>query len=200
MSEWSVPRLWPGSTIVCLAGGPSLSLKQLRHVARKKLNGDCRTIAINDTGYLAWWADVMYASDERWWREHQAMLQHPGLKVSLMYGGVNLLRHRQVEGIEDDPGFLATGRNGGYQAINLALHLGATRIVLLGYDMKEGPGGTHWFGDHEKFPTQAGIFQSFLKAFNSLPEALKKRDVEVINCTPGSALSVFPRAELTQVI
>jgi hypothetical protein len=34
------------------------------------------------------------------------------------------------------------------QAINLAVHLGAARIILLGYDLSPARMGGHWFGDH----------------------------------------------------
>lgn len=41
------------------------------------------------------------------------------------------------------------GSNGGYAAINLAYHLGARRVFLLGYDMRRGPDGSaHWHGDY----------------------------------------------------
>jgi len=37
--------------------------------------------------------------------------------------------------------------------VNLAVQLGAARILLLGYDMRAVDGKTHWFGEHP-WPTR----------------------------------------------
>ena len=99
-----------------------------------------------------------------------------------------------IEGLEDSPNGLRTGANSGYQAINLAVHLGARRIILLGYDMKPSNGRSHWFGEH---PDRVDPpYSTMLASFPSLVDPLRKRGVEVINCTPDSALDVFPKMDL----
>ena len=198
---WSAPRLWPGWDFACLGGGPSLTQGQV-----DSLRDRARVIAVNDAYRLAPWADVLYACDWRWWRKHDGVADFPGLKVTLSnarghldaWPEIKVLENTGTDGLETAPTGLRTGRNGGYQAINLALHLGAARVLLLGYDMKAaGDGRTHWFGDHQDWPTKATIFENlFLPNFAGLAAPLRQAGVEVINCTPGSALTVFPALSL----
>ena len=202
MSEiWSVPRLWPGATVACLGCGPSLTQAQVDLV-----RGRCHVIAVNDAWRLAPWAEVLYACDWRWWHKHAGVPAFTGLKVTLsnslghvaVWPEIKVLENTGTEGLESAPTGLRTGRNGGYQAINLAVHFGARRIVLLGYDMKpDAQGRSHWFGDHEDWPTRPSIFRDvFLPHFDALARALEETGVQVVNCTPDSALDVFPKADL----
>ncbi len=204
-ASWSVPRLWPGSTIACLGGGPSLTQVQV-----DTLHGRARVIAVNDAWRLAPWVEVLYACDWRWWLKYVGVPDYSGLKVTLSnsrghldaHPDIQVLENTGTEGLEHDPGGLRTGRNGGYQAINLAVHLGAARILLLGYDMKpDASGRTHWFGDHDDWPTRASVFENvMLPHYAGLARELKALGVAVVNCTPGSALETFPRMPLEQAL
>ncbi|MFQ5774193.1 MAG: hypothetical protein ACE5GS_06735 [Kiloniellaceae bacterium] len=205
MTFWTAPRLWPGATVACLGGGPSLAQGQVDAV-----RGRCRVVAVNDAWRLAPWADVLYGCDWRWWQRNNGAPEFCGIKVTLSnslghldeWPGIKVLENTGIEGIELRPTGLRTGRNGGYQAINLAVHFGAKRIVLLGYDMKpDRAGRTHWFGDHEDWPTRPTIFRDvFLPHFEGLARALDELGVAVVNCTPGSALDAFPRAALEEAL
>jgi hypothetical protein len=90
---------------------------------------------------------------------------------------------------------LRNGRNSGYQAINLAVHLGAAQIILLGYDMQFGRRGEHhWFGPHpSRVPPPVDLF---LRHFPTLVKPLQQRGVSVVNCSPSTALTCFPRRPL----
>ena len=211
MSElWSVPRLWPGATVVCLAGGPSLDLAQVRRVAIARREDRIRAIAINDACYPAFWADVLYACDWRWWKKHEGVPSFKGLKITISnsrghvdeYPEIRIVENTGTDGLEIKPTGIRTGRNSGYQAINLCLHFGAKRIVLLGYDLKLGSNGeAHWFGDHEDWQLKQRTVDNVLKpAFNGLAKPLRKLGIQVLNCTPGSALEVFPKMELEKVL
>lgn len=202
---WPAPRLWPGATVACLGGGPSLTQADV-----DRLRGRTRAIAINDAWRLAPWADVLYGCDWRWWLKHGGVPGFAGLKVSLSnsrghldrYAAIKLLENTGVDALETRPSGLRTGRNGGYQAINLAVHLGARRILLLGYDMKAaGDGRTHWFGDHADWPTRPSVYATaMLPHFAGLAAALRDVGVETINCTLDSALTVFPCTDVETAI
>jgi len=98
------------------------------------------------------------------------------------------------------PNGLATGQNSGYQAINLAVLAGVKRILLVGYDMKPGPSGeVHWFGDHP-IKTDVAFFSSMLQHFPKLARRLIELDIEVWNCNPDSAISVFPKVPLDEAL
>lgn len=192
-----VPRLCTAGTIVCLGGGPSLTATDVNAV-RGQANA---VIAINDAYRLAPWAEVLYACDAKWWYWHHEkpeLQAFAGLKFALdpsakRFRGVQVLRKTGETGLELDPTGLRAGRNSGYQAINLAVHLGAARIVLLGYDMQGG----HWFGHH---PDQSGPpFNICLQRFATLVAPLKAAGVEVINCSRKTALTCFPCRPLADV-
>ena len=192
-------RIWPGETVVILASGPSLTEADCDYV-----RGKARVIAINSTYRLAPWADVLYACDARWWVWHQGAKDFAGLKFALTkdaarWPGVVVLKNTGTNGLEHDPHGLKNGRNGGYQSINLAVHLGATRIVLLGFDMQKGPKGEqHWHEDH---PNKIGPdYRKWLGLFETLVGPLKKVGVEVINCTRSTRLACFPCASLESVL
>jgi hypothetical protein len=68
--------------------------------------------------------------------------------------------------------------------------------------MKLGPNGAaHWHPDHVMTTNPGeGQFQGWLPHYRTLPPDLEKAGVEVVNCTPGSALDCFPRAKLEEVL
>jgi hypothetical protein len=197
MAPYAVPRLWPDSTIVCVASGPSLTVEDVEFV-----RGKARVIAVNTSYRMAPWADVLYACDARWWKWHKGVPEFEGLKFTLtspVWQGVRLLKNTGAAGLEVKPHAIRNGRNSGYQAINVAFHLGAKRILLLGYDMQRGPGGkSHWHGEHPM--VQRSPFSSFVQMFDTIVDPLKKHGVEVINCSRETALKCFPRMTITEAL
>jgi hypothetical protein len=196
-----VVRRWPDSTVVCVASGPSLTQADV-DLCRDR----ARVIVVNDNYRLAPWADVLYAADAAWWRLHQGVPGFVGLKYSIGSGapkGVIRLRNTGNSGLEVDPSGLRTGRNSGYQAINLAVHFGARRILLLGYDCQGGVTGTsHWFGEHPhglNRPSTA-MYQSWQTYFATLVAPLASLGVDVINCSRRTAVTCFPRQSLTEAL
>lgn len=206
---WTAPELWPGATFVILGGGVSLTAAQVESCRDRQREGSkVRIVAINDGYRIAPWADVLYFCDDKWWQWHSKKVgPWPGLIVRLAGGlhdfgdpRIKVMRNCDTSGLCTFRDGLNTGRNSGFQAINLAVHLGAKRILLLGYDMKPGPveGGRikmHWFGDHPG-GTSPSVFSQMLPWFDSLVKPLAARGTEIFNCTPGSALRAFPRADL----
>lgn len=191
-----VERLWPGETVVCLGTGESLTQRDV-----DRCRG-LRVIAINDAFTLAPWADVLFAGDRKWWDWHPEAAHFAGLKVSLESFALPLaavpdVRYLRIAGLggraglSTDPTTLATGYSSGYAAINLAYHLaGPTRVLLLGYDMH----GSHFFGAHpDKSHPQ---FVACLAAFERLVAPAKTAGLEIVNCTPQSALRCFPLRSL----
>jgi hypothetical protein len=190
----SVPRLWPGATVVCVGTGPSLTQADV-----DACRGRARVIVVNNAYQVAPWADALYAADEKWWRWHKGVPDFAGLKYTIdpnrkAWPGLVALRNTGQNGLESDPTGLRTGFNSGYQAINLAVHLGAARIVLLGYDMS----GDHYFGSHPDKTRPP--FGPCLQAFATLPAPLAAAGVEVVNATRRTALQVFPCVPLETLV
>lgn len=198
----AVPRLVPRGTVVCLGCGPSLTAEDVDR-CRDQVDG---CVAVNDSYRLAPWATALYAADARWWRWHaEAVRGFPGLKYSVQplsrtsVPEVIVLENTGDRGLELAPTGLRTGQNSGYQAINLAVHLGATRVLLLGYDMATQKGrASHWFGEHpDKKRTS---YNRFLPYFETLVAPLAAIGVTVLNCSRESLLPTFPRVTLDEAL
>ena len=194
-----IPSIWQGETAVCIASGPSLTQADCDFV-----RGRAKVIVINTSYKLAPWADVLYACDARWWKWNKGAKDFKGMKYALerragtLYPDVRVLKQQAPHGLSDDPTAICTGKNSGYQALNLAYLFGAKRIVLLGYDMQKGPNGEmHW---HKEHPMRTpALYRQFMDRFATLEQPLKERGVEVINCTRSTALKVFPCQPLEEV-
>jgi hypothetical protein len=197
-----VVRVWEGETVALIASGPSLTQEQCDAIPEH-----WNVIAVNDGYRLAPWADILYAADYRWWCEWQAPRFY-GVKVSIEQHqrvvwpeDIHVLRNLDQgvpEGLSLDPKGLKTGSNSGYQALNLAVLTGAKRIVLLGYDYKMN-GKAHFFGDHP-VPTNENHLVGYAKKFSTIENELKRLGVEVLNCSPDTALRQFPRVSLESIL
>lgn len=184
---------------MCLASGPSLTREDAAYAKAK-----ARTIVINTTYQMLPTADVLYAADLKWWKWHKGAPEFAGLKYTVtaeacIYPGVQCLRRGPQQGLSSHPDTLCLGSNGGYQAINLAAHLGAAKIVLLGYDMQRGPRGeTHWHGKH---PHENSMnLKGYALNFPWLVEPLKKAGIAIVNCSRTTALTCFPRMALEDAL
>ena len=203
------PRCWPDEAVAIIATGPSVSVGDLA-----ALRGRCKVIAINDAITVAPWADVLYSSDARWWRRYQGVPNFRGAKFSIgrsrgrrdpvtPYLDIDVLEHTGVEGLELAPHGLRSGEHSGYAAINLAVHFGASRLMLLGYDLSApAVGPSHFFGRHPAgLPeTTAPLFARFRGHYRSLAVELDTRGIAVANCSARSALDVFPVQPLTAAL
>lgn len=195
VARWSIPRLWHGDTVAILASGPSMS----QAVAdRVRAAGIC-AIAINNTYRLAPWADVLYAADRDWWNHTPDAASFAGVKISCeRVPAAHCLHNAGGTGYSDEPWMVHTYGNSGAQAIQVAAKAGAGRILLCGMDMRVG----HWHGDH-KYPLRNAEPEHYVKRAKRMDELaghLDQRGVDVLNCTPGSALTCWPMVDLEEVL
>jgi hypothetical protein len=93
------------------------------------------------------------------------------------------------------------GADSGQFAIQIAVLMGCTRIVLLGFDMGDGPKGErHWFGDHPQGLRNTSPYDLFLEKYEKAAKWCRENGIEVINCSRRTRLECFPRAELKDVL
>lgn len=212
---WMTPKLWHNETVFLLGGGPSLLAEDLT------LIHDRRVLACNDAFKLGCWVDAVIFGDGRWYRRFKDEVnQFEGLKIA-MHGdalgeqGWHVVR-RIGSGIWTVPGTCGWNLNIGLGAVNLAINLGAARIVLLGYDMKfkkteptgkgfdeslrwEVHGKTsNWH--HNPWKQRNGRHKVYIKQFDKMKGQIDKTGVEVINATPDSALRTFPYRPLRECL
>lgn len=204
----TLPRLAEGGTVVCLAPGPSLTQADVEYV-----RGKATVIAVNDAVDAAPWADVAYSSDSGWWIRRKGLPTFPGLRVTVgsrpqglegQFDGMLVLRLMQIEGVCFKANGLATAKNSGGAAINLAVHLlpeiGVRRILLSGYDL--GPSGRRY---HFNEPPQGASkpssnYEKFRGYIATMAKPLSDAGIEVINCSRKTALTCFPRRSLADVL
>jgi hypothetical protein len=215
-----IERAWEGETLAIVCSGPSLTAADLERV-----RGRMPVIAVNDNYLVAPFADIVYFADAQWWKWHstgieknwawarftseqvkkafaefrgqKCTIENTGLQVS--DPGVFFLHNFGSEGLSDRPNGLHTGSNSGYQAINLAVLAGAKRILLLGYDMKHTGGRSHAHNGHPvKHPED--VYLRYARNFATMVPHLQKLGVEVVNCTPQSAITCFPKEALESVL
>ena len=201
MDAWLASMPWRGETAVVAASGPSLTRDQLDYC-----RGRARVAVVNTTYQLAPWANLLYACDRKWWAVHGGAPAFAGRKVSLEttdWDDVQRIACSGKRGFDLNPGYVRTGSNSGYQAVHLvAGTLGAARIVLLGFDMQPGKERDHWHADHPApcSAPQRDTMARWRGFFDELAPGLAQHGVGVVNATPGSALTCFPRVALEDAL
>lgn len=178
-------RLWAGLTVACIASGPSLRAEDCQLIEAAGLP----TIAVNSSWKAARFASAIYAGDPDWWHQYGKEIDIPAERWTHNPNAAQTL------------GIKANGKgssvlNSGYRAIELAIELGATRVLLLGYDCSVAA-GTHWHGDHDKTKNpDAKRCAVWLNQF----ARLDMRGAQVINCSRETALTCFPRMRLEDAL
>jgi hypothetical protein len=167
------------STFAVLGTGPSMS-QGLADLVRDK----CRVVAVSDSYKLAPWADALVSNDRAWWKQHPEAMKFAGRK----FAGAKLSGTEYLMAT----GIYRAGSNSGLQGLRVAEMLGATRILLLGFDMR----GSHFFGEHPSplRNTTAKRFAAHIAQFKGW------YGTKVINCTPGSALTAFPMMDIREAL
>jgi len=183
-----------------IASGPSLTAEDVA-----LLEGQ-RVVAINDNYILAPWATVLYGADPIWWEWHAERAELKAFKgrkitqdkeAAERYG-LEYIRSVDADGLSRDPAYVHKGSNSGIQAINLAYHFGARRIVLLGFDMQATGGKAHWFGDHPNgFRSN---WEKWLWRYQFVADDAQRMGLEIINASRETALRCFPRAPLSSLL
>jgi hypothetical protein len=79
----------------------------------------------------------------------------------------------------------------------MAAHMGAKRVILLGYDCQHTGGKAHWHGDHPSHLGNASAMDQWIVSFGQLAARLK---CEVLNATRETALECWPRVDLEKAL
>lgn len=196
---------WTGQTCFILGGGPSL------RGFRAGLLSYRRVIGVNEAGLsMMPSCDVLLWSDARWFDWNRGRLsEHSGLlKVARHrtdWPGVHRVLYRQGADFCWSPDCVA-GPDAGLSAINLAVHFGAARIVLLGFDCRDFPKGQwrsgNWHNRHKCGPIEGQREGQFLPAHRRAAAALRAHGMagRVVNATPDSVLDCWPMVKLGSVM
>jgi hypothetical protein len=88
--------------------------------------------------------------------------------------------------------------NSGADAISLAVHGEAKKIILLGYDCQKTNNQSHWHGDHVKGLGNANRIDIWPKKFEALAEW--SANVPIINASKETALNCFQKMSLDEAL
>jgi hypothetical protein len=201
--DWKVPALWKNDTAFIIAGGPSVADQDLSLLKGR------RVIVVNSSYTVYPNADYLIFADQRWYEDHKDSIAKvfKGQVVSLArkvsgQAILNLKRHKPQPALTDDPSRVAIHFTTLQSAINLAVHLGVKKIVLLGADMQRGPDGrTHHHAPH-RWKNKAGnsTWDAQMAHLRHLERPLREIGVEVINTSPVSRINWWPKQSLAEAV
>lgn len=195
---WTVPREWVGERCFVICGGESV--KAQRSLI-PQLNG--RVIAVKEGVYLKPRADVVFFAGERpaeiappvlqAFRGQRAVVRGKGHPVFPSY--VKRLDRTPTHEVWSDDPTRVTGFDSGTSAISLAILLGASDVIVLGYDMVGG----RWFnGEIPHFlpnPPERD-FQAHMAPLPALAADAKAKGIRIVNVSPTSRVTCFERQPL----
>ena len=171
-------------TIACVASGPSLTSDD----CDKLRSSEILIIAVNNSWRAAPFCFAIYAADCCWWEEYSEDITIPAER----WCGDNFTASRFGIGFLESkiPGSF----NSGQRAIELAIRLGAQRVLLLGYDCSIRH-GEHWHGKHSTLanPDSFSVnrwHDEFERLRNAYPS------IEILNCSRRTRLNCFPKMSL----
>lgn len=219
-------------TAVLIATGPSLTQQQLDLVRQKQKTDGVVTFGINNVYQSYPWLDVFLSCDGPWWRWYwnDPELREMSKTTSMFtwYNefaeefGINYIKAIVRDGVSLDPSVVHINHGSGPMMMNLALHYGVTKMVLIGHDMKfasdydgrkqfVGSKPRHYFGEYPK-PLQHwpsvkvrqgvldGLIEAYIKIEKQFATDPRLSSVDIVNCTEDTALTMFRRGDLEKEI
>lgn len=197
------PRDWIGETVVIVASGPSTERVDLSLIIGLRCiaaSHGCR--AVPD-------ADLLLSGGHSFAR-NRAYEPYRGDLIVIgnpLMSGIHpdkrmvYMKRAGAAGLTDDPTALCGAESSVTLAINYAVHRGVARIILLGCDGKPGPNGERRVGGPETDTRDAmARYRDQDRAMRSQIEPLRARGIGIVNCSPGSVLTAYPRADLEDAI
>jgi hypothetical protein len=192
---WTCQPEWSGETCFIVGGGASVCNIDLRLIEGRRI------ITVNSAVFSVPFADFQVFADPHWWWHYWPQLK--GFKgrivaatPSKLDGRVlNMRKMKPPPGLTLDRQALVCHYTSVQAAINLAFHLGAERIVLLGVDNGPAQDGTlyhhrphpsHWNRAPDCWDRQRDNLALTCKP-------LKRAGIEVINASPTSRLDLWPK-------
>jgi hypothetical protein len=173
--------------VFVLASGPSLNAHDIELVRASNIP----TIVVNRTWECVPFSTIIFAGDELWWRKYHNSINIPAELWTCSPPAAHRYRLK-----------LLTRKgpfNSGLRAIQLAIHLGATRIYLLGYDCRYDGEKRHWHDDYPPGMGNAHSVKKWAGQFDKLASEYRGR-VDIVNCSRSTALICFEKIALEVIL
>jgi len=224
--------MWEGGTVFIIGGGPSTprQFSVPEDIISQVTQGGAspvlyspymealhtkHVIGINIAYMLGGWLDMVFWGDKKFFLKHQyGLAKFPNLRVTCSPtpyspGWVKVVGKdkSKMYGISNNPKMVSWNANSGAAAISLAASAGASRIVLLGFDMSlDASGYQHWHGEYRRYPRDVQHeksnlpFVRHLQGFPAIAKDAKARGIEILNASPTSAIKEFPKIYISDVL
>jgi len=196
---WDVPRIFEGKAVCIIGGGPSLMKFDIGVTKGQAC------IAVNNSYKIAPWSQVLHFADAAWWQWNgkDVLEKFEGI-ICTATSDVASVHHPRIKRMWRDRNKFTTDRqklhgwDSGTQAINLAYHMGAAKIILFGIDMQPAKDGrTQWHNDHKRPTLTANYENRFLPSLRKAIIELDRLGVPVVRATsPG--VSMAPLIDLPE--
>lgn len=225
---WTPAPLFRGETVFALASGPSLTQEvadRLRGRRVAVVNSSCLFAPWADLLFFTdnGWYDGAFTNGSR---RRDFVEKFPGLVVSqsrqakrelddpaLKRPTPRILRIKAVGAPpypprwHGKPGFppvghneVQQGRNSGNTVVSVLIAMGASRIILVGYDCRVIAGREHCHSEYSG-PRDLSLYDNeFRRAFDGWNAAAQASGVEILNATDGSAITEFPFIPLDEAL
>lgn len=197
---------WSSKPVLLVASGPSANIADV-----EALRGRVFALAIKQGIDLCLWADAVYGCDKPWWDYRELLPKFAGLRMAWegdpKWSAPGIISIRIPNPMDDrllldEVGVVGSGRNSGFQGLNLAVQFGMRKGILVGYDMSDRS-GAHYYGRNHwpnaNNPT-ASNFEKWQSAFAGVASDLKRLGIEVVNTSPYSALTCFRKVTVEAII
>lgn len=230
-----MPKIWTGGDVWIIGGGPSVIeqfdipstiVEQVRN-KEKDISSfspylssfhDKHIIGINMAFKLGSWVDIMMFGDFKFFAtSRKEIADFSGIKVSCHkrfrgaeFAGENIRHYSRSldRGLTTAPDKIVWHGNTGAASINLAYHLGAKRVFLLGFDMDLNTEGYQHFHNEYTMPGEAGKkqkdkslpFARHSRGFPDIAKAARKLDMQIINVSPNSKINSFQKMTVEEAL
>lgn len=121
-------------------------------------------------------------------------------KLLKQYGITKLKKSEKHAGIDTRKWHVCGCHNSGLSAINLAYHLGASKIMLLGFDMKASEGRYHFHSEYKQDDEYKKALNIYLKNAEVVYNDCKALGLQVYNVTDDSDLPLFEKITLKKAL
>lgn len=202
VSRDGVLGIWKGETVFIIGGGPSLIGFDYTPIQNRKV------IGVNNAYRLGDWVDVCWFGDLKWLHWHQKELRSDFKGIIAHCNTRSDLRRKRWMvpfnrgtplGIVTDKKMVAWNRCSGFSAINLAYHMGASTVFLLGFDMKHDTKQKNWHRDHKEDQSlrlAERRYARFLVASKAIHRDAQKLGLRIVNGNLDSAIMEFEKMTL----
>ena len=211
-------------TAVILATGPSLTHEVLKAARSGQEVGAWSVFGMNHVWRDFPTLDVFLACNPEYYasqwdlglKDHKAEKWTWDLNTAEQYG-LRYIAGKWADGFSEHTGVIHYGHSSGFQLPQIAYHAGFRRLLLCGYDMRYsadydgrnqriGSTPRHYFGEYadavlNHWPSvkvKNGVHVELIEQFEKVKRL--NPEVEIINCSPGSAMTCFPMSTLQECL